>query len=114
MRNRLRAGVAGTGAAGCWSLAWLAPGVRAQILLSFAALTLTLGTGGLLVLPSRFACFMAGLRGAEILTGHGEDSAGPDGDGPILTMLRDATHGRLERDADSKHEDARAHAPGLA
>lgn len=112
MRNRLRAGGAAGTAAGCWALAWLAPGVRAQILLSFAALTLTLGAGGLLVLPSRFRCFMAGLRGAEILTGRGEDSAGPDGDGPILTMLRDASRGRLERHADAEDSHARARAAG--
>lgn len=114
MRNRLRAAGTGIAAGGAWALAWLVPGVRAEILASFAALTLTLAALGLLVLPSRFSCFMAGLRGAEILSGRAEDSAGPGGDGPILTMLRDATRGRLERYADAEHEDPEAHAAGLA
>lgn len=107
MRKRLRAGGTGIAAAGCWALAWAAHGVQAEIVLSFAGLTLTLGAAGLAVLPSRFSCFMAGLRGAEILGGHGEGSAG---DGPILTMLRDASRPRLQRDAHPGHQDAHADA----
>jgi hypothetical protein len=82
--------------------------VQAEIVLSFAALTLTLGAGGLAVLPSRYRCFIAGLRGAEILSSRSEGT-GPDGDGPILSIFRDAARGRSDRDTDAEDKNPHTH-----